>query len=71
MLATVSSPVGTVPAVLNYTQPPSGCANITLSPFGALTLVPAANYFGNCSFTFTLLDEKNGTLNATVVAVIG
>lgn len=71
VLANISAPVGTVTEVLSYTQPADGCANVTLSPVGGLVLVPRLNVFGACNFTFTLLDENNGSIMANVTVQIG
>lgn len=58
-------------AVLNYSQPQSGCGTVTVSPDGALALVPAPRFAGNCSFAFYALDDQGALVTATAVVNVG
>jgi hypothetical protein len=64
-------PNGFVLSVLSYTQPAHGAA--TVSANGAYTYIPAANYNGTDSFTYTVTNgnarASTATVNLTVVAV--
>ena len=71
VLANVSNPTGVVLAVVNFTQPTNSCGTVAIAPNGSLSLVPAADYFGNCSFTFAVLDDVGSLVQATVQVQIG
>lgn len=71
ILRNVSTPVGKRVQVLSYDQPADGCANVTVWPLGGLELMPAANFWGACSFNATTSDGNNGSIKTTVVVQIG
>ncbi|MBK9711279.1 MAG: Ig-like domain repeat protein [Kouleothrix sp.] len=64
VLANDSDPDGDTVFVSGITQPAHGT---TTNPgSGIVRYVPAANYFGSDSFTYTISDGKGGTATATV-----
>lgn len=71
VLSEATAPTGFAVTVHNYSQPADGCARVQLATNGALSLVPAADFFGNCSFTFIVLDDVGAPVKATVVVTIG
>lgn len=71
VLANATAPAGFNVSVYSYSQPASGCANVTLGTDGALTMMPAKGFFGNCSFLLWVLDNQSKVVKATVAAVFG
>ena len=71
VLMYVKAPPGFNLTVFNYTQPPGGCGSVTVAPDGKMDLIPAGAFVGTCSFNFTVLNEVNEELQATVVFNVG
>lgn len=71
VLAYATAPPGFDLAVLNYSQPASGCGTVAIAPDGGLSLAPAKDFWGNCTFGFAVLDNTGALVEATVVVVFG
>ena len=71
VLENVTAPPGFTVSVINNTQPRDGCGSATVASNGAMTLVPSANFFGGCNFTFGFLDGDGQYMEATAIVTFG
>ncbi|MCU0876165.1 MAG: Ig-like domain-containing protein [Pirellulaceae bacterium] len=62
------APVDTLTAQL-VAAPPASAGTLTLNPNGTFTFVPAADFYGQTSFTYNVLDGKGGSDGPITVTI--